>query len=165
MYVDPTGHFVLLALVIAATVNDIYQLTRSDEEERVSAKRNGNSVEVSNSHKILTPWVKWGYGFYLNHVNDETKDVIQGTTSGLVGEWEAHNLAYYGLSALNVGLSLIDESVPDIPKLMDRASPLNLEGTVFDNDEPIIKAGLVIYNVITRPVATVIDFLVHIGWL
>ena len=38
--------------------------------------------------------MQFGYSFYLNHFNDATKDIIQGTNSGMQQEWDLHNVAY-----------------------------------------------------------------------
>ena len=37
--------------------------------------------------------MRYGYSFYLNHFNPNTKDVIQGSTAGVQFEWELHNYA------------------------------------------------------------------------
>jgi len=102
-YVDPEGTFGLFAFLfslavaaVVATVTDIVLLT-NDVETTVS---NGN-VNIKNSHRIITPWVQYGYSFYLNHFYPETKDVIKGTSLGVQVEWMCHNAAYVALSVVN----------------------------------------------------------------
>ena len=96
---------------IAATANDIYQIAR-DDEKGLEVSVSGDNVHIENSYKILTPWMRYGYSFYLNHFNPNTKDVIQGSTAGVQFEWELHNYAAWlgigGDSAkhLDVGKSI-----------------------------------------------------------
>ena len=43
-----------------------------------------------------------GYSFYLNHINADTKEVIEGSTAGVQFEWEMHNYAaWLGLGGDN----------------------------------------------------------------
>ena len=96
---------------MAATANDIYQ-TASGNVYVDMNKTNSENVHIENSYKILTPWMRYGYSFYLNHFNHNTKDVIQGSTAGVQFEWELHNYAAWlgivGYSAkhLDVGKSI-----------------------------------------------------------
>ena len=75
-------------------------------------KTNSENVHIKNSYKILTPWMRYGYSFHLNHFTPNTKDVIQGSTAGVQFEWELHNYAAWvgigGDSAkhLDVGKSI-----------------------------------------------------------
>ena len=77
---------------MAATANDIYQIAR-DDGKGLEVSGSGDNVHIENSYKILTPWMRYGYSFYLNHFNPNTKDVIQGSTAGVQFEWELHNYA------------------------------------------------------------------------
>ncbi|MCI5745461.1 MAG: hypothetical protein MR270_04180 [Erysipelotrichaceae bacterium] len=52
-----------------------------------------DNVHIENSYKILTPWIRYCYSFYLNHFNPNTKNVIKGGTFGVQFEWELHNYA------------------------------------------------------------------------
>ena len=110
-YTDPTGCFALLFSIVlkiaitiavvtalAATANDIYQLASGNvTAETTSSTDEGDStdnVQIKDSYKIITPWVQYGYSFYLNHINEDTKDVIDGTVLGTTIEWGLHNFAY-----------------------------------------------------------------------
>ena len=84
---DPTGHFIIAipALIkvvigivaVAATINDIYQIASGNVSvDSTSSIEDGDfqdNVRISDSYKILTPWMQYGYSFYLNHINDDTK--------------------------------------------------------------------------------------------
>jgi len=78
--------------VLAATVNDIYQIASGNVYVDMN-KTNSENVHIENSYKILTPWMGYGYSFYLNHFNPNTKVVIQGSTARVQFEWELHNYA------------------------------------------------------------------------
>ena len=101
---DPTGNIAISTIIgvvaLAATVNDIYQISRgADNGEGLKVSISGDNVRIKNSYKILTPWMRYGYSFYLNHFNPNTKDVIQGSTVGVQFEWTLHNVA----EMLNIG--------------------------------------------------------------
>ena len=116
---DPTGHIAISTIIgiilgigaLVATANDIYQIASGDVYVDMN-KTNSDNVHIENSYKILTPWMRYGYSFYLNHLNPNTKDVIQGSTAGVQFEWELHNYAAWlgigGDSAkhLDVGKSI-----------------------------------------------------------
>ena len=61
---------------------------------------------------------------YLNHFNKKTKDLITGSTKGIVFEWFVHNIAYmFGVSKgstkhLDIG-STIFKDMEDHPILKD----------------------------------------------
>ena len=99
---DPTGHIAISTIIgiiigvvaLAATANDIYQIVRGEDNgDGLIVSVSGDNVHIKNSYKILTPWMRYGYSFYLNHFNHNTKDVIQGSTAGVQFEWELHNYA------------------------------------------------------------------------
>ena len=99
---DPSGHIPIITLIIiglivaglvAATANDVYQIFFN--ENGISYETTENGVKIKNSYKIITPWGRWLYSFYLNHINPKTKDIIQGSTSGMEFEIHMHNLAYW----------------------------------------------------------------------
>ena len=100
MYYDPTGHFGIWALIgiiigvvaLAATANDIYQIASGNVYVDMN-KTNSENVHIENSYKILTPWMRYAYSFYLNHINEGTKNIIQGSSVGVQFEWELHNYA------------------------------------------------------------------------
>ncbi|MBQ9736644.1 MAG: hypothetical protein IJV96_07670 [Clostridia bacterium] len=166
MYSDPSGTiavFTILAVVlgvvaVAAIINDIYQIASGNTYGTLSDQ---GDVAIKGSHKVLTPWVQGVYSFYLNYFNPETKDIIKGTTGGVQGEWMAHNIGYYGLAVFDDLQTLLGENLFNSRSLMGAASPANIGGTVFDN-ETWIGVLMIIYNIITRPISTGIDFLIHL---
>ena len=97
-YYDPSGHIAIKVIILilvaivatAATANDIYQIASGNVYVDIN-KTNSENVHIENSYKILTPWMRYGYSFYLNHFNPNTKNVIQGSTAGVQFEWELHN--------------------------------------------------------------------------
>ena len=99
-YADPEGTFGLLSFIVAAvvvaavaaTVSDIVQIATGNVNAEVTSNKN---VKINNSYRIITPWAQYGYAFYLNHINNETKDIIKGTSMGVQFEWMCHNAAYY----------------------------------------------------------------------
>ena len=54
----------------------------------------GGEVTVTNSHEIDNALVMYGYSVYLNHINEDTKDIIKGSSWGVTYEWALHNLSY-----------------------------------------------------------------------
>ena len=100
MHSDPTGHLGIVAILgiiaivgaIVATANDIYQIASENVYVDMD-KTNSTNVHIENSYKIITPWMRFAYAFYLNHFNPSTKDIIQGSTVGVQFEWALHNYA------------------------------------------------------------------------
>ena len=111
---------VVAVAVVAATAHDIANLNK------LEPKADGNTVTIGESHRIVTPWVQFGYSFYLNHINKETKDVIKGSTTGVQFEWLCHNVAYYvgynqsAASPVSVGTSIFSDEHEDKSFLMQR---------------------------------------------
>lgn len=113
---DPNGHsfvsllnsvnFVFSAIkapvetAIYATIKDIYQIASGNVYAAHTLLNNKDNVQIRNSYTIITPWVKYGYAFYLNYFNNETKNAIDGTTEGMVFEWVIHNLGYVAFTIL-----------------------------------------------------------------
>lgn len=122
MRADPTGHFVISSIVgyalielavciaIDCTVSDIMNISQ------LEITATSSNVHIENSHLIKTPWVQFGYSVYLNHFNESTKDVIQGSSAGVSFEWLVHNIAGYlgigGESAkhVDVGPTIFSDS-------------------------------------------------------
>ena len=83
---------------------------------QIEADAEKNPVDIVNSYKIHTPMAQYVYSFYLNYINNETKDLIDGTSFGVQFEWMCHNVAYY------VGYK------------KENATPVNIGPTIFDDD-------------------------------
>ena len=77
-------------------IKKIYESFIDEEigEYYINLNKNGN-VNIEDSYKIVTPWVQFGYSFYLNHINKKTRNVIKGTTFGVQFELMAHNISFY----------------------------------------------------------------------
>lgn len=85
-------------VVIVATANDINQLLREDDKKITLTMTSKNeSIQISNSTNIVTPWVQLGYSVYLNHFS-EYKDYFTGSSVGMMFEWTVHNVGYYAFS-------------------------------------------------------------------
>ena len=52
---------VFVALGIAATAHDLYQIFRSDKDKKVDYSIDDKGVIINNSREILTPWVRYIY--------------------------------------------------------------------------------------------------------
>ena len=141
---------------VAATANDIYQLASGQVCANVTEK---GDIEIKNSANLVSPIVQTAYIFYLNHFNSDTKNIIKGTTSGAQGELLAHNLAYYALSIASSTVGLFGGSTSYLEDLKKASNPANIGGTVFENGASWIAKGMVAFNILTRPIATLIDFL------
>jgi len=164
---DPNGTFawlfvVIVAIALVATVHDVVVLTESDNENSVKAEvkeyENGSGVQVANSRRILTPWVQWGYAFYLNHIDENTKDIIQGSTDGVQVEWMLHNIAYYGCSFWQfiTGANCTD--------IIDSAASVDVGKTIFaDNHDWSL--GMKIPYLITGGVRGIIDLCINGGFI
>ena len=165
MYYDPSGHlsifvWIAIAIAVAATANDIYQIASGNvyvNEE----KTNSENVHIENSYKVLTPWMRYGYSFYLNHFNEDTKDVIQGSTAGVQFEWELHNYAAWlgigGDSAkhLDVGQSIFADGVHH--PLRDKDGNLTATG--------VMSLGMrIVYIIFGNPISWIGDLNVNGGF-
>ena len=153
-----TGNAVLSTQMALQTwmAHDIYQLASGQVFAYVSEK---GDIEIKNSANLVSPIVQTAYVFYLNHFNPNTKNIIKGTTSGAQGELLAHNLAYYALSVASWSTNLFGGDASVWENYKDFANPANIGGTVFDNGDNWIAKGMVAFNILTRPIATLIDFL------
>ena len=98
MYSDPEGASFILALmvtlIVAETACDIYKIINKNVYVD-SNESNEKNVQIENSYLIHTPLVRYGYSIYLNYINEDTKDVINGSSFGVEFEWFCHNIAYY----------------------------------------------------------------------
>ena len=158
MMYDPSGRFpwliILVAVAIVATVNDIYEITR--EDNGVEATASGDNVHIKNSSKIITPWVKLGYSIYLNHFNEKTKDAIDGSSFGVFFEWQIHDLAYYGLSFIDL---FVDSD--NVTSYKDSAQSVDVGKTIYSDDHGAfswVMWGLYIFS---NPVSSVVDLFIH----
>ena len=137
MFTDPTGELPALAIVgivVAAVVEvakDIHHISNSvgekTEEEAgdklgYQVSENG-TIQIHNSYKITSPITQFGYSFYLNHFNDSTKDVINGSTLGVQSEWLVHNLGY------------VWYSITGNEGKIHQSKHLNIGATAYNNED------------------------------
>ena len=165
MCTDNLGEFPWLAVAIvsavvavAATINDIYQIASGNVSVNVSSNESSDSdesegsepdnVQIENSYKILTPWMQLGYSVYLNHFNDESKNIIDGTSVGVQFEWMVHNLAYIGSTVIGH------------EEYKDRARSVDLGRTIFSDEHGTPSVLMWIGYCILHPRAAIVDAIV-----
>ena len=129
---------------MALTAQDIYHLTEYAEDEQVKVIVNQDNqgrqnVHIENSHEIITPWVQILYCGYLNHINEDTKDVITGSSFGAQHEWMVHNLG-----------SLFYKIIGDEERY-ESAAHADIGATIFADDHGgIVEHGMKITKIILR---------------
>ena len=170
MAIDPNGDFWLGLFIVTGlllTAHDIYVLANNSSSGVQATVKNNNAgtaeVEIENGYKVITPWVQWGYSFYLNHIRSDTKDVLKGTTTGVQREWMAHNLGYYALNVVDFfGIKEFTIFGKDynVEALKKGAQPVNIGATVFDNPKELIGYAMMAFEIFTAPVEAFVDFLV-----
>ena len=128
MYTDSNGEFIgwiiaaIIAVAVAATVNDIYQIINNVKVESAQ-----NTITIKNSYRLLTPWMQYGYSIYLNYFNKDTRDIIKGTSIGMQFEWELHNIAFYGFSIAKI-IGFDNNSISDG---INSAKEVDIGKTIF----------------------------------
>ena len=119
---------VTIVSAVAATVYDLSQLkVQGDGAVSASYTENKASVQISNSDKIITPWVQYGYSAYLNHFS-KYKDYFKGSTRGMMYEWSLHNLGAAGFRLI----SLVDDD-SKWQEYIDRCKDVDIGPTIFDD--------------------------------
>ena len=167
MYYDPSGHswmlvailIVLIATAIALTILDVAAL--KSDETKADNPSEGNT-HIKNSHKIMTPWVKLYYLWYLKYV--EERD-INGSLFGAAFEWDLHNLAFvwFNFKALF--------SSEDLSDKIDSARHVDIGTTIFSdkNEEygPLMKTAysLTCTFLLCRPDLVLWDLLVYFAFV
>ena len=151
---DKTGEFLVSALIAFLTAKDISKIAIGDVEVN-NKSTNSTNVQVKNSYQISTPWVQYAYAFYLNHINKSTKEVIKGSTSGVVFEWGLHNVAYLlGFEKgkdLDVGATIFSDN--NAHPILDQKGNVSLNG--------LMSVGMTImYMALTPAVVWVPDFII-----
>ena len=166
MFTDPSGHSIIGTVIlifcavvaVAATANDIYQISTSDgqitqneanESEKIGIVSGDSDIQINNSYKILTPWMQFGYGIYLNHINEDTKDVIKGSTVGFQFEWNLHNIAFF--ASLPFGETSFKE----------QAKSVNVGNTIFSDSHKILSTGMRATYLTRGLVVWLIDYLIE----
>ena len=56
---------------------------RNNDKNGISVEVTEGNVQIINSYKIVTPWVRYGYCISLNYFNEDTKDIIKGSSIGM----------------------------------------------------------------------------------
>jgi len=165
MCTDNLGEFPWLAVAIvfavvavAATINDIYQIASGNVSVILPSNESSDSdesegsvpdnVQIENSYKILTPWMQLGYSVYLNHFNNESKSIIDGTSAGVQFEWMMHNLAY-------IGFTVIGDEENKV-----KAGHVDLGRTIFSDEHGTASVLMWIGYCILNPRAAIVDLIV-----
>ena len=148
--------------VSALTVHDIYQIFRNDENGVVLSKNNDGSIKIKNSASISTPWMQFGYSFYVNHFS-EYQDDIRGSTVGMAFEWFVHNVAYVAYSTIDsFGLgSIFGMSSADLQGKMDQARDVDIGATIYaDNHGGWSNAMQITYGILF-PIPSISDRIIQ----
>ena len=148
--------------VSALTVHDIYQIFRNDENGVVLSKNNDGSIKIKNSASISTPWMQFGYSFYVNHFS-EYQDDIRGSTVGMAFEWFVHNVAYVAYSTIDsFGLgSIFGMSSDDLQGKMDQARDVDIGATIYaDNHGGWSNAMQITYGILF-PIPSISDRIIQ----
>jgi RHS repeat-associated protein len=139
---------------VAATMHDVYQLSLGGDISATATDSPydddevNDNVTINNSYKILTPWMQYGYSFYLNHINKKTKNVICGSTAGVQYEWELHNIANY----LGIG----DK---------EQSASVDVGNTIFaDSHGGFMGNAMKISYLARNPICWMVDILVNGGY-
>ena len=144
-------------VAVAATINDIYQIASGNVSAILTSSTDKgdakDNVQITNSYKIITPWVQYGYAFWLNNINRDIKKVIAGTTSGLVHEWLLHNVAYVGSSVLG------------LDRYAAMAQSVDVGKTLFaDSHGGLIEHGMKVSYLLLNPLNAIIDMIINGGY-
>jgi len=163
MFTDPTGEMSALAIVgivvgviavavaVAATANDIYQIvtsvgeaTEAEAGDKLGYTVNGDGdVQIHNSYKVLTPWMQGGYSIYLNHFSEGAKGEIKGTSIGVQYEWMVHNIAYVFTGA-------------------DNTKSANIGHTIFNDNHGALTVGMgITYVLFTGIIHSTVDAIIY----
>ncbi len=178
MYIDPYGHGVITIAIVMGlafiagylTGRDVGLISKGNVKAESITEANGEqSVQIKNSYKIITPWVIYGYSFYLAHINEETKDIIKGSAFGVAYEWELHNLAYYGFNVINGAMILFNADNTKIKNKMYQAMHVEVGATIFSDKH---KEGLDgIFSILMKftyisahPIIAIIDLIINGGF-
>ena len=156
------ANVVAISEVSALTVHDIYQIFRNDENGVVLSKNNDGSIKIKNSASISTPWMQFGYSFYVNHFS-EYQDDIRGSTVGMAFEWFVHNVAYVAYSTIDsFGLgSIFGMSSDDLQGKMDQARDVDIGATIYaDNHGGWSNAMQITYGILF-PIPSISDRIIQ----
>ena len=161
MYYDPSGHFVILALLaslaasalgvkIAADstygiINDVIQLVKGD----VKLSPDGNPNQIENSSRISTLLFKI---IYLCSWQKKGTSPVKGSLVGAIFEWECHNLAYDYYNIKKAFYILLGKDTTEIDKRIKQATSVDFGSSIFsDGHHPegdimkvIYTAGLIL---------------------
>ena len=168
-YTDPTGHGIITVLCVIfgiVALGTMVELTKKDIDAlstlEITVDESGSNVHIENSNQIKTPWVKFGYCIYVNHFNEQTRNVIKGSTSGLYFEWELHNIASFlkigstgAADNLDVGNTIFSDL--DTHPIVDGNGDFQLSG--------VMSMGMVCAYMFLYPAEIwVLDLFIERGW-
>ena len=154
---------IVAAVFVAATVNDIYQIASGNVDVDVDVNPDSitdSNVAINDSYKILTPLMRYGYSFYLNHINSKTRDIIKGTSFGIEYEWRIHNVVYYGGKALKfVGVeNLFGKSIEG---LIEQSSNVDIGASIFEDNHDAASGILHLGYLVHNPFGAIHDLLLY----
>jgi hypothetical protein len=107
MYYDPSGHSALLVILAVVFIVDAIVetciLMNNDKYQAESVYKDG-SVSISDSAYFNNPIAQYIYSSYLyNNVKKEDEsNYFEGNRFDIMGEWQAHNAAYWGMKVVSL---------------------------------------------------------------
>lgn len=107
MYYDPSGHSALLIILAAVFIVDTIVETTilmTNENYEIENVFDGKNVEIPNSAYINNPIAQYIYSSYLyNNVKKaDESNYFEGNKFDIMGEWQAHNVAYWGMKVVSL---------------------------------------------------------------
>lgn len=135
---DPLGAFwtqLIIAVVAGLTTNDILNAFGVGTAPLSYAYTKDNeSVQITNSNKIITPWIQYATSLYLNHFS-EYSDYFVGTTIGMTYEWTLHNTGAVVFDAIGSTMNAIGLDGNDMIYKGESCKALDLGPTIYDDAE------------------------------
>lgn len=157
---DPQGHHPLRLIInivkAAATINDMYQLSRKDGKGTFISeeKSNDENVHITNSYKIITPEMQYEVSKAVNH-SSKYGNTIRGTSRGIQYEWMVHNIAYYATSLLNsLGI--------DTGSMNESAKDVDVGHTIFDDDHGALSIAMNVGYATVHPFHALYDLISYL---
>ena len=149
MKVDPKGNWAWKLFVSPFFLVDAFietAILMNSEQYKAENVYDGNSVEIPNSAFFNNPLAQNIYATYLyNNVKDLNGDrFFVGGVDDIVGEWQAHNLAFWGLSVLKIAsnsntmLKILEILLTD-EKDLGKAKDVNMGKSINEDIRPEVK--------------------------
>jgi hypothetical protein len=150
MYYDPSGHSALLVILAVVFIVDAIVetciLMNNDKYQAESVYKDG-SVSISDSAYFNNPIAQYIYSSYLyNNVKKEDEsNYFEGNRFDIMGEWQAHNAAYWGMKVVSLFSKDFANSLAakvgleNYEIFLDSAKTVHLGGTIDADGRDIVE--------------------------